>query len=93
MFKTVEFPVSQKCKLFDSLVGSILNLGAEIWGNHEGTDIELIHTKFLRRVLGVKKSTNLTALYDELGRVSLATFRKTIMIKYWIKILGHPDSS
>ena len=89
----LNFPFHKKCKLFDSLVGSILNFGAEIWGNHEGTDIELIHTKFLRRVLGVKKSTNLTALYGELRRVPLATFRKTIMIKYWIKMLGQPDSS
>ena len=93
VFNNVEYSVSQTCKLFDSLVGSILNFSAEIWGNHEGTDIELIHTKFLRRVLGVKKSTNLTALYGELGRVPLATFRKTIMIKYWIKTLGQPDSS
>ena len=91
VFNNVEYSVSQTCKLFDSLVGSILNFGAEIWGNHEGTDIELIHTKFLRRVLGVKKSTNLTA--RELGRVPLATFRKTIMIKYWIKTLGQHDSS
>ena len=48
-----------------------MNFGAEIWGNIEGTDIELIHTKVFRRVLGAKKSTNLTALYDELGRVLL----------------------
>ena len=88
VFNNVELPVTQKCKLFDSLVGSILNFGAEIWGNHEGTDIELIHTKFLRRVLGVKKSTNLSALYGELGRVPLATFRKIIMVKYWIKYLA-----
>ena len=93
VFNTVELPVTQKCKLFDSLVGSILNFGAEIWGNHEGTDIELIHTKFLRRVLGVKKSTNLSALYGELGRVPLATFRKIIMVKYWIKILSQKDTS
>ena len=93
VFNNVELPVTQKCKLFDSLVGSILNFGAEIWDNHEGTDIELIHTKFLRRVLGVKKSTNLSALYGELGRVPLATFRKIIMVKYWIKILSQKDTS
>ena len=93
VFNNVELPVTQKCKLFDSLVGSILNFGAEIWGKHEGTDIELIHTKFLRRVLGVKKSTNLSALYGELGRVPLATFRKIIMVKYWIKILSQKDTS
>ena len=65
VFNNIDLRIPQKCKLFDSLVGSVLNFGAEIWGNHEATDIELIHTKFLRRILGVKKSTNLTALYGE----------------------------
>ena len=93
VFNNIELPPSQKCKLFDSLVGSILNFGAEVWGYHEATDIELIHTKFLRRILNVRKSTNLTALYGELGRVPLVVHRKIIMIKYWIKILNHSDSS
>ena len=82
VFQKVEIPVTQKCKLFDTLVGSILNFGSEIWGIHGASDIELIHTKFLRRVLGVKKSTNMTALYGELGRVSLTEFRKINMTKY-----------
>ena len=61
ILNTIELPVSQKCKLFDTLVGSILNFGSEVWGMNEASDIELIDTKFLRRILGVKRSTNLTA--------------------------------
>ena len=57
IFDKIELPTTQKCKLFDTLVASILNFGSEIWGMHNATDIELIHTKFLRRILGVKKST------------------------------------
>ena len=87
VFNDVDLPVSRKCKLFDTLVGSILNFGAEIWGMHKASDIEAIHTKFLRRVLGVRKSTNLSALYGETGRVPLDVFRKFIMIKYWSKII------
>ena len=93
VFNKIELPTSQKCKLFNSLVGSIFNFGAKIWGTHEASDIELVHTKFLRRIINVKKSTNLTAFYGELGRVPLMVFRKVIMIKYWIKILNkttHP---
>ena len=93
IFTTIELPISQKCKLFDSLVASILNFGSEIWSMHEATDIELIHTKFLRRILGVKKSTNLTALYGELGRFPLFIIRNLNMIKYWIKILKENESS
>ena len=93
VLNNIELPTSQKCKLFDSLVSSILNFGAEVWGSHEATDIELVHTKFLRRILKVKKSTNLTALYGELGRIPLVVYRKVIMIKYWIKMLHQSDSS
>ena len=93
VFNIVDLPISQKCKLFDTLVGSVLNFGAEIWGNHEASDIELIHTKFLRRILGVRRSTNLTALYGELGRVPMAITRKIIMIKYWIKILKQNNNA
>ena len=93
VFSTVELPTLQKCSLFDSLVGSVLNFGAEIWGMHDANGVELIHNKFLRRPLGVKKSTNLTELYEELGRVQLSVFRKIIMIKYWVKYIAkttHP---
>ena len=93
IFNNAELSVPQKCKLFDTLVGSILNFGAELWGIHDAYDIELIHTKFLRRVLGVKKSTNLTALYGEIGRVPFSVYRKIIMVKYWIKVLGQSDLS
>ena len=93
MFKDIELPASQKCKLFDSLVGSILNFGAEVWGMHQASDIEAIHTKFMRRMLGVKTSTNLSALYGETGQVPLSVFRQVIMIKYWIKIIFQNDST
>lgn len=54
---------------------------------HSATDIEMVHTKFLRRILGVRKSTNLAALYGELGRTPFFVRRKVIMIKYWLKLL------
>jgi hypothetical protein len=93
LFKDVELPIKQKFKLFDALVASILNFGAEIWGSHEATDIEMVHTKFIRSILCVKKSSNLSALYGETGRLPLVICRKLIMIKYWIKILKQEQSS
>ena len=72
-------------KLFDTLVSPILNFGSELWGMYKATDIELVHTKFLRYILGVKKSTNLSALYGELARIPLPVYRKINMIKYWVK--------
>ena len=87
LFSQVELPVSEKCKLFDTLVGSILNYSAEIIGAVEAKDIELVHTKFCRWIPHVRNSTNLTGLYGELGRVPFVITRKIRMIKYWAKLL------
>ena len=78
---------SEKCKLFDSLVGSILNYTAEVWGFNTANDIEMIHKKFCRKILKVKKSTNVTAIYGELGRIPYRIIRKIKMVNYWNKIL------
>jgi hypothetical protein len=59
----------------------------------KAADIELIHNTFLRQVLCVKRSTNLTALYGELGRFPLHLNRQIIMINYSRKMLKQNDSS
>ena len=62
-------------------------------GFHEAKDIELLHTKFLRKILCVNTSTNITGLYGELGRVPLIIIRNINMLRYWIKILKSDDNS
>ena len=52
-----DFKTLQKCKLFDTLAASVLNYSAEVWGFNEAKKIELLHTKFLRKILCVNKST------------------------------------
>jgi hypothetical protein len=86
VFNQFEFKVSEKCKLFDTMISSILNYCSEIWGGNEGKDIELIHTKFCRKILVVNNSTNLIGLYGELGRFPMKIVRKVNMIRYWCRI-------
>jgi hypothetical protein len=70
--------------LFDSIVLPTLNYAAEVWGR---PNIEIIHTKFCRRLLCVKQSTNVDVLYGELSRTTMSIHRKLILIKYWLKLL------
>ena len=44
-------------------------------------------------MLCVRKSTNIVALYGELGRLPLSVIRKLNIIKYWIKILNQNNMS
>jgi len=48
-----------QCKLFDTLVLPILSYGCEVWGVDTkcGAAAEALHRDFLRRLLGVRKST------------------------------------
>jgi len=73
---------SQKVALFDSLVTPILNYGAEILEHNDSLEIELVHTKFCRKLLCVKRSKNRNTLYGELCRLPMHINRKIIMIKY-----------
>ena len=93
IFNQYEFKTEQKLKLFDTLVSSVLNYSSEVWGFHDGKDIEQVHTKCLRKILCVNKSTNLAGLYGELGRVPLNVIRKIHIFRYWHKILQSNENS
>ena len=45
-------------QLYNTLIESILNYGAEIWGYHKAPVVESILSKFCRKLLCVKRSTN-----------------------------------
>ena len=92
LLQDMNLKTNEKFKLFDSLVSSVLGYAGEVWGFHGAPDIERLHTQFCRSILGVKKSTNLAALYSELGRKPLIVFRKLRILKYWWKIIESDDT-
>ena len=72
-------PVKTLLKLFDTCIVPILLYGSEAWApfanqewkNWEHTPIEQVHTQFLKRILGVNRSTTNALVRAELGRHSL----------------------
>ena len=74
-------------QLFDSFVGSILMYASEVWGFCKSKKLENIHTKFLKIILGVRKSSSNVAVYGELGRYPLYINRYIRIIKFWFKII------
>ena len=57
-------------------------------GFSKSKDIERLHLKFCKSILGVKQSTCNAAVYSELGRYPLFITRYVQIIKYWLKILN-----
>ena len=56
IYNKTELPTSEKCNLFNALVAPVLNYSSEVWDFHEGNNIELVHTKFCRKVLYVART-------------------------------------
>ena len=73
-------------QLFDSFVSPILSYGCEVWGFSKSKQLENIHLKFCKNVLGVRQSTSNVAVYGELGRYPLYINRYIRIIKYWFKL-------
>lgn len=72
LFDKVSLDVTEKLKLFDYMIlPNILSYGSEIWGFHKAPDIEKIHLKFLKQVLGVRQQTPNSAVFGEFGRFPL----------------------
>ena len=93
-------PVKALLKLFSAVISPVLLYNCEIWGpyllgkvkcfdkfkNKIFNDIEKLHLKFCKRILGVhSKSTNL-AVYAELGRTPLILQISTTVAKFWLRI-------
>ena len=82
----IEVPIKLMLDLFDTYVQSILNYGCEIWGFIKADNIEIVHKKFCKRILGVKTATNNLLVYAELGRFPLYIHRYIRIIKYWLNL-------
>lgn len=91
LYKFTTVTVEHKLSLFDKLILPILNYGSQVWGFAEGQSLELIHTKFCKRILGVRQQTQNNFVYSELGRYPLKCYRIVNIIKFWFKILKCPD--
>ena len=75
-------------KLFDSCIGPILNYGSEIWGFHQGTDIERVCDNFYKFTTKLPRNCNNIAARGELGRNKAFVKRYIRIIKYWLKLIS-----
>ena len=84
-----QIPATVLFKIFDSQIQPILDYGTEIW--HQGKpveELEVIHTGFIKKTLGVKKQTSTLTVYGQCGRYPLEIRQKELFIKFWCRLLG-----
>ena len=80
-------------KIFDSRIVQILLYGSEIWGSESRNQIEKIHLRFCKFVLGVGQSANSAAVFGKCGRLPLHIKYNKRFVKYWLKLFRSPQGS
>ena len=69
--KKLEINPATTMQLFDAFVGSIINYACPVWGFSRSKDLESVHLKFCKMVLGVRQNSCNDAVYGELCRFPL----------------------
>ena len=86
----IQLPVKVALNIFDAVILPILLYGSVIWEPHlnqdnikwESNDIEKGHTQYIKRILGLNRSTTNMMVRAEVGRFSLQTKVLQSNIKY-----------
>ena len=61
-------------RIFDCKILPILLYASGIWGTHSSPDIEKVHHKFCKFILGVSSKTSNIAALGELGRYPIRPY-------------------
>ena len=78
-------------KIYDSQIQPILDYGSIVWYQGKNiNELEVVHTGFLKKTLGVKPQTSTLAVYGECGRFPLELRQKELTLKYWCRLLKLP---
>jgi hypothetical protein len=80
--------------LFDTLIVSVLRYACEVWYNPMPScskPLEAMQLKFLRYILGVRRTTPIAALYGETGRRPLDLEFRYQAVTYAGKLFGRID--
>ena len=72
--------------LFEKMVTPIFLYGCEIWGYAKLEPLEVFYRAFIKRVLGLSKSTPNCIVYGEVGKYPVAHRVYSRMIAFWSKI-------
>ena len=80
-------PMNIICEIFDTTILPVLLYASEIWGYKKYDEIEKIHLRFCKYLLGVVKNTTGHAVLGVVGRYPIFITNYTKCIRYWIKLI------
>ena len=72
--------------LFEKMISPIFLYGCEVWGYGNVEPMEIFYRKFIKRVLGIHKSTPNCIVYGEVGKYPIVHQVYKRMISFWANI-------
>ena len=72
--------------LFEKMISPIFLYGCEVWGYGNVEPLEIFYRSFLKRVLGIGRSTANCIVYGEVGKYPIVHRINSRIIAFWIKI-------
>ena len=69
-----------------------MSYGSELWFSHASQDIEIVHNKFCKFVLNIPIQVPNCFVRSELGRYTIAPYKYSRAIKYWLRIIHLSDN-
>jgi hypothetical protein len=72
--------------LFEKMIAPIFLYGCEVWGYGNVEPLEIFYRSFIKRVLGLHRSTPNCIVYGEVGKYPVIHRVYLRMISFWIKI-------
>ena len=82
----LQLPPDIQIDLFEKMVVPICLYGSEVWGYGNVEPVEVFYRKFIKRVLGLNKSTPNCIIYGEVGKYPLALEIQKRMLSFWANI-------
>ena len=86
----LHLPIDIQQELYNALVAPILLYGCEVWGHQNVESIEKLHLKYLKYVLGVRRSTCNSIVYG--GGFPLRIKAQKRLIGFYACTLGGNDA-
>ena len=84
--RKLQLPVDLSLQLFDNLVLPVLLYGCEVWGYSDITQIEVLHRKFIKILLGINASTPNVMVYGESGHFPVLNHVICRMIAFYMRL-------
>ena len=90
--RKLRLPVELSFELFDYLVLPVFLYGCEVWGYSNINQLEVLHKKFLKIILGLSTVTPDCMIFGETGRRNIRSIIDSRMISFYARMINGKHS-